>query len=103
MRIALPFAFAAIACGSPEDKGTDSGELTASFGEFGTHEDTGHPDAPVLEWATLVKRESTCFIEGGYSDPQGPADVRRGTIIAVDPDSGETAHEQTLAFPLTRT
>jgi hypothetical protein len=43
----------------------------------------------VLERANLIHREGTCFLEATYSDPQGPADVQRGTIIAVDPDSGE--------------
>jgi len=84
----ITFALTSIACSSGAGKGdgSDSGD---AYGEFGTDPDSGNPDAPVLEWATVTMRGGTCFIEGGYTDPQGPADVRRGTVTAVDPDSGE--------------
>ena len=89
MRALLPlFAMTIAACGSETGKLTDSGEDAGANGDFETHEES-HADAPILERAVLVQRGGTCFIEGSYSDPQGPADVRRGTIIAVDPDSGE--------------
>ena len=48
MRTWMVLAVSAVACGSPTEKGTDSGDFTDGLGEFGTHEDSGHPDAPVL-------------------------------------------------------
>jgi hypothetical protein len=38
--------------------------------------------------ATVYQSGSKCFLEATYSDPQGPADVRRGSVRAVDHATG---------------
>jgi hypothetical protein len=46
-------------------------------------------NAPVLLQATLRQEGATCFLEATYDDPQGPADVRRGSVWAMDPTTDE--------------
>ena len=91
MRMIPLLALAAIACGAPTEKLTDSGAADTPQGELDLDDDEPGPNsnAPVLEWATLEMHSGRCFLEAGYDDAQGPADVRRGTVVAVDPSTGE--------------
>jgi len=76
--------------------GCASGELDKAPVEdwdsehFGDLElDGQQADAPRLLEATIYRSGTTCFLNAVYSDPQGPADVRRGTVRAVDTATGE--------------
>lgn len=70
------------------EKPTDSGA-----GDSELDEDDGgvsfDGDGPVISNAGM-SRTDACFLTADYDDPQGPADVRRGEITAVEPASGET-------------
>lgn len=85
--VLLPLALVACSSGVGKGDGIDSGNAS---GDLQTDVEEDEDDAaPVLQWATVTSTGSTCFIEGAYDDPQGAADVRRGTVMAVDSSSGE--------------
>ncbi len=69
--------------GDGPDDGSDgtTGDLTRGAG-------SSDSDAPVLLEATVRVEGEHCFLEASYDDPQGPNDVQRGTVWAVEPASG---------------
>mgnify|MGYP000108745929 CR=1 FL=1 len=64
----------------------DSG---AAGGDIDITSESSPTDAPELLSATVYQSGSKCFLDATYDDPQGPADVRRGTVWAVSPSSGD--------------
>ncbi len=74
-----------IACASGKGGEDDSGEEDSEIDTDGGTEFDG--DGPVIGTAT-IRMADACFVNATYDDPQGPADVRRGDVIAVDPSTG---------------
>ncbi len=78
-----------VGCASGQlDKDSDGSQSGVPLGDMDLDEAEPAADAPVLLRATLRQEGATCFLEALYDDPQGPADVRRGTVWAVDPTTG---------------
>lgn len=94
LRLLTALAGAGCASDSVEpDKGGDSGE---AGGQIDLQPDAFDGDGPVLVEASAGRSGSTCFVEATYDDPQGPADVRRGTVEAVDLRTGEVVWHDDL-------
>lgn len=78
-------------CISGSGEGEKDGDT--SSGESELEEDDGgvdfDGDGPVISNVGL-SRTDACYLTADYDDPQGPADVRRGEVAAVEPASGET-------------
>lgn len=77
---------AACSDSSDDDKSTDTG--TESSGNVNIDEDALDDDAPVISNA-VIRAGGYCYVEADYDDKQGPADVRRGMIYAIDRATGE--------------
>ena len=71
------------------DDGGKSATTDDTTGELDVDTDPPTADAPVLlEASVYMDNQGQCFLEASYSDPQGPQDVRRGTVWAVNPSTG---------------
>ncbi len=67
---------------------TSTAEEETTSGELEIEEDVPSSDAPVLVEATVQGGGNHCYLNAVYEDRQGPADVRRGTVSAVDKVDG---------------
>lgn len=82
-------ALGVVGCATGDlDKSAEVDDSGAGGGSIALDEEPSRSDAPVLHAATVFQSSTKCFLEADYTDPQGPADVRRGTVSAVDPSSG---------------
>ena len=71
------------------DDGGKSATTDDTTGELDVDAEPSRVDAPVLlEASVYTNNQGQCFLEASYSDPQGPQDVRRGTVWAVEPSTG---------------
>ncbi len=87
-RLGLCLALAAVGCISGKGEGDDdTGGGGASEIDGGSDGSSFDGDGPVVSEATITSTDA-CYVTARYDDPQGPADVRRGNVIAVDPATG---------------
>ena len=86
--VALAACLVGCASGKIDGEGDDE-QSSPPSGNMDLDDAEWNADAPVLLQATLRQEGATCFLEALYDDPQGPADVRRGTVWAVDPATDE--------------
>lgn len=71
------------------DDGGKSATTDDTTGDLDVDDEPSRVDAPVLlEASVYMNNQGQCFLEASYSDPQGPQDVRRGTVWAVNPSTG---------------
>ena len=75
-------------CGNGKLDGDGGAGEDATSGELTRGSDAPDNDAPVLLEATVRMESDHCFLEASYDDPQGPNDVERGTVWAVEPSTG---------------